>query len=119
MANIENVKRAIAVMRSVPVEKFDIKQWFGECGTVACFAGHLALSPDIPEITVEPGRLSYEDQVMVFLDIEPHEACDLCGLNNSEDVTTGERYDEFYWKHSNEVTPQDVIVELERFLVET
>ena len=104
--NIENAKRAIAVMERVQRSrdhKFYMGSWFDFvcdtygnfptneeeavfCGTSACFLGWLALAPDIPEISLGKGDHIIDDEGRVyvqalahFLEISYARAEQLCG----------------------------------------
>lgn len=129
--NEMNVRRAIKVMEDVPDDEFDMRDWFrrNECGTVACFAGHLALSPDIPEIVAlrdEHTRVLEKPAyngislyggfaVAAFLGIK--NAGPICGIDDiyiSE--ITGKWHSYFYNKSLTEITTKDVIEKLKQML---
>lgn len=106
--NIENAKRAIAVMERIKHSdhEFDMTYWYGgafggpipkseeealQCGTAACFLGWVALAPEIPELFVngedeiehhETGEC-YIDALQEFMDISKNEAYALCGISLS------------------------------------
>lgn len=118
MANKANVERAIAVLSAPLPTGFNMSDW--HCETAACFAGHLALSPDIPEMRLcefsilpeyrDDWKLDPWEAVAVFLDIDPEHAATLCGLNATDDGIS------FYGKPLGEVTPADVIAKLRELL---
>lgn len=108
--NIENAKRAIAVLQRVcklPEGLFDMGNWVEDicwtatkglvypkteqeavsCGTPACFAGWLALAPDIPELYVTAGGTVIDQYgndgfhaIASFLDLDALDAARLCGV---------------------------------------
>lgn len=133
--NEMNVRRAIKVMEDVPDDEFDMRDWFrrNECGTVACFAGHLALSPDIPEIvalrdehTRVLARPAYNGKsiygalaVAAFLGINGEDSRDICGLNTTHHISDNGMlirapfYDN---KVITDITTKDVIEKLKQML---
>lgn len=104
--NRANVERALAVMHRVEEEKraFNMEDWqvmgwaepaveqestLANCGTAACFAGWVAVSPEFQEMggSVDPlsgkprmgGRSGWE-AIALWLGISDTEARELCGL---------------------------------------
>ena len=131
--NIENVNKAIAVMERVKErgDKFDLCVWqscngapaaekeeeLHTCGTAACFAGWVAVSPEFQkggggvEIDGSPswkegGELFGGSQAIEkWLDTPMLEAQHLCGVGNSELV---------YVETREEVTVDQVLAALYR-----
>lgn len=132
--NLENLNKAIAVMERVRDrgDAFNLRNWQGRyakdwsnfdpvrteeelhtCGTPACFAGWLAVSPEWaasggtigtvgePEIN----HLDEDDAIAFWLRIDEHEAGSLCGVTFPH-LT--------YGKTSSEVTVDDVLTALYR-----
>lgn len=112
--NINNIDRSIAVLNQMPAQGFNMNTW--KCGTVVCFLGALADSPEIPEITWRPDTdlhvpmiegpymPLYGSVVLArFLEIDHSTARELSGCLTIY---------EFYNKPLDEVTPQDVINQL-------
>lgn len=139
--NIENIKLAIQVMGRA--EKHDSvnmcsfqsrKSWKEEyyckteeqlhaCGNKACFAGHLAVSPEFQKLGVfvnEWGGVSFgsnddAEALMFLLGIDANIAESLIYGDIDED----ERYSVFYGKVWDEVTARDVINKLEELINES
>ena len=138
--NIENAKRAIAVMERVAnydPSQFYMPVWVHsrsgprpeteeealQCGTAACFLGWLALAPDIPEIFFDPaGNIRgenhgwYEWALREFLGISHYDAETLCNVAASDD-------DDFVYLPGTDIyagsaTTQDIITSLQYLISE-
>ena len=132
MANVERVKKAIAVMERVRDENraFDMNWWQGRvghnrcfdeavphaCGTAACFAGWLAVSPEFQadggSITLSGAPVFQgfreDDAVAAYLEVDRKIAMRLCGL-------LGEV--EYYGVNNlHDITPRHVIDKLKELL---
>ena len=133
--NLENAKRAIAVMERVKTYSpfaFDMTMWFKdynftapipvsedqalECGTAACFLGWLALAPEIPEIFVSPddwdliqhiNGSEYAFALSHFLEISSTEAYALCGIHLTYEEERKANFPKYL--DYGIPTPQDVI----------
>lgn len=128
--NIENVNKAIDVMERVKArgDNFDLSTWQGgfdggviareedlhACGTSACFAGWVAVSP---EFQADGGEVNFdgspqysvfrcESAIREWLNLPHKEADDMCGMRDSTQV---------YGKNdSRSVTVDDVLAALYR-----
>lgn len=101
---------------------------FKECGTSACFAGHLALSPEyqtdggwvddvtgVPSMNTPLGKLTSEEVIAYWLDINLDLASALV-YNVPFLIPDDDTDADFYGKEISAVTPQDVIAALEDVL---
>jgi hypothetical protein len=128
--NLDNVNKAIAVMERVRArgDNFDLRSWqdarseylvqtneeaLHTCGTSACFAGWLAVSPEFQADGGEVGpggrpllrEYRSSRAVMAWLEIDRGMALDLCGCGD----------DRVYGKtDSRSVTVYDVLAALYR-----
>jgi len=127
--NIENVNKAIDVMERVKArgDNFDLSTWQGGfdggviareedlhmCGTSACFAGWVAVSPEFQEdggeveFSGSPRYSACEGEAAIreWLNLPHREAADLCGIEGGWQA---------YGKHHCDVTVDDVLAALYR-----
>lgn len=133
--NIENMNSAIAIMiRAKEHNSIDMDFWqkknadkvvtteteLHACGNTACFAGHVAVSPEFKLSGGTACRLNGSPEfdrgrgheaIQFWLEITEGEAeCLVYGALESTD--TGESYSHYYNKLWNEVTADDVLVKL-------
>ena len=128
--NCERIQAAIAMMKDVTHRHFNMTNWQNKgnsyvpriaqteselhaCGNTACFAGHLALSPEFQKAGGSVSKIGapvfngvrYAEAVAEYFDI-PHE---LAG-----DLTLPNR--DFYPVRFEDVKPEHVIEKLEMIL---
>lgn len=121
--NLQNVNKAIAIMTRVKErgDKFDLTIWQAEapegivdneaelhtCGTAACFAGWVAVSPEFQadggEIEIDGSpvlhQVSGAEAIREWLGIPNDEAHDMCGLLYTHKVYGVEAEDEVTAEH--------------------
>lgn len=89
-----------------------------ECGTIACFAGWLSLSPEFKEQGGKISSTGYPDlngrygpsAIGDFLGVDRNTAIALCGAG------LGSPHSEYYGKKITHITAQDVIEKLTELL---
>lgn len=134
--NVENVKKAIQIMKragKVNMDTFQIGTTFAlteqelhACGNSACFAGWVAVSPEFqadggrvdrtmgyPLISSSFDIFAADEAISYWLDLDHGKAQSLV----YGDLDDG--YSLFYNKPWTEVTAQDVIAKLEALLCES
>lgn len=106
------LKHLITVLSKVTPEQFAIDSWVGNsCGTVACAAGWAGMDKQF-------NAEGFKNTQDIFSGFWSPEFADVCGWAAVEEFFGIENIfsEDHYPKHPSEVTPADVIQEIQKVL---